>query len=43
MNLRDNLISNWDFSWMPSDPLTDTPWILMLQRIYAHPTATPGG
>ena len=28
---------------MPSDPLTDTTWILLLQRIYAHPTATPGG
>ena len=28
---------------IPSDPLTDTTWILLLQRIYAHPTATPGG
>ncbi|HZW94379.1 MAG TPA: hypothetical protein VFF64_15625 [Candidatus Eremiobacteraceae bacterium] len=28
---------------MPSDPLTNTTWILRLQRIYAHPTATPGG
>jgi hypothetical protein len=27
---------------MPSDPLTDTTWILMLQRIYADPSATPG-
>jgi MFS family permease len=27
---------------LPSDPRTDTTWILMLQRIYAHPTATPG-
>jgi hypothetical protein len=26
----------------PSDPLADTAWILLLQRIYAHPTATPG-
>jgi hypothetical protein len=26
---------------MPSDPLTDTTWILLLQRTYAHPTATP--
>ena len=28
---------------MPSDPLTDTTCILLLQRIYAPPTATPGG
>ena len=28
---------------VPSDPLADTPWILLLQRIYAHPTVTPGG
>ena len=27
---------------LPSDPLADTPWILLLQRIYAHPTVTPG-
>ena len=27
---------------MPSDPLTDTTWILLLQRIYAPPTATLG-
>jgi hypothetical protein len=27
---------------VPSDPLTDTNWILMLQRIYADPIATPG-
>jgi hypothetical protein len=27
---------------MPSDPLTDTTWILLLQRIYARPTPTPG-
>jgi len=25
---------------MPCDPLTDTTWILMLQRIYADPIAT---
>ena len=25
---------------LPSDPLADTPWILLLQRIYAPPTAT---
>jgi len=25
----------------PSDPLSDTAWILLLQRIYGHPTATP--
>jgi hypothetical protein len=25
----------------PSDPLTDTAWILLLQRIYADPTAIP--
>jgi hypothetical protein len=24
---------------IPSDPLSDTAWILLLQRIYAHPTA----
>ncbi len=28
---------------VPSDPLTDNTWILLLQQIYAHPTATPGG
>jgi len=28
---------------MPSDPLTDTAWILMLQRIYADPIAAPVG
>jgi len=28
---------------MPSEPLADATWILLLQRIYAHPTATPGG
>jgi hypothetical protein len=28
---------------MPSDPLNDTAWILLLQQIYAHPTPTPGG
>jgi hypothetical protein len=28
---------------VPSNPLADTPWILLLQRIYAPPTATPGG
>lgn len=27
---------------IPSDPLADTAWILLLQRIYAHPTATFG-
>jgi hypothetical protein len=27
---------------IPSNPLADTPWIPLLQRIYA-PTATPGG
>jgi hypothetical protein len=26
---------------MPSDPLIDTAWILLLQRIYEHPTPTP--
>jgi hypothetical protein len=26
----------------PSDPLTDTAWILLLQRVYAGPTAIPG-
>jgi hypothetical protein len=30
-------------SRIPSDPLADTAWILQLQRIYVHPTATPGG
>jgi len=25
---------------MPTDPLADTAWILLLQRIDAHPTAT---
>ena len=28
---------------LPSDPLADTRWILLLQRIYTPPTATPGG
>jgi hypothetical protein len=28
---------------VPSDPLADTIWILLLQRIYVHPTATPRG
>jgi hypothetical protein len=28
---------------MPSDPLADTAWILLLQRIYADATATRGG
>jgi hypothetical protein len=28
---------------VPADPLTDTPWILLLQRSYAPPTATPSG
>jgi hypothetical protein len=27
---------------IPSDPLADTAWILLLQRIYAPPTATQG-
>jgi hypothetical protein len=27
---------------MPSDPLADTPWILLLQRIYADPTDSGG-
>jgi len=27
----------------PADPLADTPWILLLQRIYSPPTATPSG
>ena len=27
---------------VPSDPLADTAWILLLQRIYVHPTVTPG-
>ncbi len=27
----------------PSNPLEDTAWILLLQRVYAHPTLTPGG
>jgi hypothetical protein len=26
---------------IPPDPLTDAPWILLLQRIYVHPTVTP--
>jgi hypothetical protein len=28
---------------VPSDPLADTPWILLLQRIYAPSAATPSG
>jgi hypothetical protein len=28
---------------LPSDPLADTAWILLLQRIYAHPTASARG
>lgn len=28
---------------VPSDPLADTAWILLLQRIYAPPTATQAG
>jgi len=28
---------------VPSDPLADTAWILLLQRIYVPPTATHGG
>jgi hypothetical protein len=28
---------------VPSDPLTDTAWILLLQRIYAHPMVPVGG
>ena len=28
---------------IPSDPLADTAWILLLQRIYAHPTPTRSG
>lgn len=28
---------------VPSDPLTDTAWVLLLQRIYASPAATPRG
>jgi hypothetical protein len=28
---------------VPSDPLADTAWILLLQRIYALPTPTQGG
>jgi hypothetical protein len=28
---------------IPSDPLADTGWILLLQRIYSDPTATLGG
>lgn len=28
---------------LPSNPLADTEWILLLQRIYASPTATPSG
>jgi hypothetical protein len=27
---------------VPSDPLADTAWILLLQRIYVHPTVAPG-
>jgi hypothetical protein len=27
---------------VPSDPLSDTAWILLLQRVYIHPTVTPG-
>jgi len=27
---------------MPSNPLTDTTWILLLERICVHPSATPG-
>jgi hypothetical protein len=27
---------------VPSDPLSDTAWILLLQRVYVHPTVTPG-
>ena len=28
---------------VPSEPLADTPWILLLQRIYAPPAAAPSG
>ena len=28
---------------VPSDPLSDTAWILKLQRTYVHPTPTPNG
>lgn len=28
---------------IPSNPLADTTWILLLQRTYADPAATPGG
>jgi hypothetical protein len=28
---------------MPSDPLTDTAWMLMLQRVYVDPVETPTG
>jgi len=28
---------------VPSDPLADTAWILLLQNIYSDPTATLGG
>ena len=28
---------------LPSDPLADTTWILLLQQVYVPPTATPGG
>lgn len=28
---------------VPSDPLADTPWVLLLQSIYAPPIASPGG
>jgi hypothetical protein len=27
---------------VPSVPLSDTAWILLLQRVYPHPTVTPG-
>jgi len=37
-DLRDRSV---DFL-MPSDPLTDTAWILLLQRIYADPTDSGG-
>jgi hypothetical protein len=33
---------NVDFQ-VPSDPLADTAWILLLQRIYSDPTAAIGG
>jgi hypothetical protein len=28
---------------VPSDPLADTAWLLLLQRTYADPTAALGG